>query len=95
MDGINEIEQSEMKLMEFNFDWRLVDSCDNNAPAIQLSLFLFFSSLSNEKKEEIKKELTAIGAAAQPNFFLQSINTNQQISLVCGLMKRRRAGMNQ
>ena len=38
------------------------------APAIQLSLFLFFSALPNELKEEIKKELTAIGAAAQLNF---------------------------
>ena len=32
------------------------------APAIQLFCFLFFSSLSNEKKEENKEELTAIGA---------------------------------
>ena len=45
MDGINEIEQSEMKLMEFNFDWRLVDSCDNNAAAQSIPSFLFHSAL--------------------------------------------------
>ena len=31
-------------------------------PPIQLSLFLFFSALPNELKEEIKKELTGTAA---------------------------------
>jgi len=38
------------------------DEQSNMPPPIQLSLFLFFSALPNELKEEIKKELTGTAA---------------------------------